>query len=65
MIIILIIIYAQVFFLEKELAEMPFLTLSDLYFDTSNNIFINSNYFNTYLTLKAKLRPGSGRFRSE
>ena len=45
MIIILIIIYAQVFFLEKELAEMPFFSLSDLYFDTSNNIFINSNFF--------------------
>ena len=45
MIIILIIIYAQVFFLEKELAEMPFFSLSDLYFDSSNNIFINSNFF--------------------
>ena len=45
MIIILIIIYAQVFFLEKELAEMPFFSLSDLFFDSSNNIFINSNFF--------------------
>ena len=45
MIIILIIIYAQVLFLEKELAEMPFFSLSDLYFDSSNNLFINSNYF--------------------
>ena len=45
MIIILIIIYAQVFFLEKELVEMPFFSLSDLFFDTSNNIFINSNFF--------------------
>ena len=45
MVIILIIIYAQVFFLEKELVEMPFFRLSDLFFDTSNNIIINSNYF--------------------
>ena len=45
MVIILIIIYAQVFFVEKELIEIPFFDLSDLYFESSNNIILNSNYF--------------------
>ena len=45
MAIILIIIYSQVFFVEKELVDIPFFSLSDLDFDTHNNIIINSNYF--------------------
>jgi hypothetical protein len=45
MAIILIIIYAQVLFVEKELVDIPFFNISDLYVDTHNNIIINSNYF--------------------
>ena len=45
MIIILIIIYCQVFFVEKELVDITFFDKSDLYIDTENNIIINSNYF--------------------
>ena len=45
MVIILIIIYAQVLFLEEELVEIPFFRLSDLYFEIKNNFIINSNYF--------------------
>jgi MFS family permease len=45
MVIILIIIYAQVFFVEKELVEIPFFITSDLYIDIYNNYIINSNYF--------------------
>ena len=45
MIIILIIIYCQVFFIEKELVDFSFFDKSDLYFDKDNNYIINSNYF--------------------
>ena len=45
MAIILIIIYAQVFFVEKELVEIPFFDINDLYIDSHNNFIINSNYF--------------------
>ena len=45
MAIILIIIYAQVLFVEKEIVDIPFFNISDLYVDTHNNIIINSNYF--------------------
>ena len=45
MIIILIIIYAQVFFVEKELVEIPFFDLSDLYISIYDNYIINCNYF--------------------
>ena len=45
MAIILIIIYTQVLFVEKELIEIPFFSLEDLYIDAHNNIIINSNYF--------------------
>ena len=44
MIIILIIIYAQVFFVEKELVDIPFFSLSDLNFGGKNNYILNSNY---------------------
>ena len=45
MIIILIIIYCQVFFVEKELVDISFFGKSDLYIDLNNNYLINSNYF--------------------
>ena len=45
MIIILIIIYCQVFFVEKEMVEVSFFGKSDLYIDLDNNYIINSNYF--------------------
>ena len=45
MVIILIIIYAQVFFVEKELVDIPFFSLSDLNFGGGNNYILNSNYF--------------------
>ena len=45
LIIILIIIYCQVFFVEKELVEVSFFGKSDLYIDLDNNYIINSNYF--------------------
>ena len=45
MVIILIIIYCQVFFLEKELVDISFFSKSDLYIDKDNNYIINSNYF--------------------
>ena len=45
MVIILIIIYAQVFFVEKELVDIPFFSLSDLNFSGGNNYILNSNYF--------------------
>ena len=45
MIIILIIIYCQVFFVEKELVDVSFFGKSDLYIDLDNNYIINSNYF--------------------
>ena len=44
MFIILIIIYAQVFFVEKELVDIPFFSLSDLNFGIGNNYILNSNY---------------------
>ena len=43
--IILIIIYAQVFFVEKELVDIPFFDINDLDFNINNNIIINSIYF--------------------
>ena len=45
MVIILIIIYCQVFFIEKELVDYSFFSKSDLYIDKDNNYIINSNYF--------------------
>ena len=45
LIIILIIIYCQVFFVEKELVDVSFFGKSDLYIDLDNNYIINSNYF--------------------
>ena len=42
---ILTIIYCQIHFVEKELMDVPFLKLKDLYFDFHNNYIINSNYF--------------------
>ena len=42
--IMLFIIYFQGYFVEKELLEMPFFGLSDLYLDIHNNIIINSNF---------------------
>ena len=45
MFIILIIIYCQVFFVEKELVDVSFFDKSDLYIDIDNNYIINSNYF--------------------
>ena len=44
MVIILIIIYAQVFFVEKELVDIPFFSLSDLNFGFGYNYLLNSNY---------------------
>ena len=44
MVIILIIIYAQVFFVEKELVDIPFFSLSDLNFGIGYNYILNSNY---------------------
>ena len=43
--ILLLIIYSQVHFVEKELIDAPFIQIKDLYFDIKNNYFINSNYF--------------------
>ena len=45
MVIILIIIYVQVYFVEKEMINIPFFNKSDLYFGIHNNYIINSNYF--------------------
>ena len=45
MVIILIIIYVQVYFVEKEMINIPFFDKSDLYIDIYNNYIINSNYF--------------------
>ena len=45
LIIILIIIYCQVFFIEKELVDFSFFNKAELYFDKDNNYIINSNYF--------------------
>ena len=45
LLIILFIIYIQIFFVERELVEIPFLKLSDLYLDIHNNYIINSNFF--------------------
>ena len=45
LLIILFIIYLQIFFVERELVEVPFLKISDLYLDIHNNYMINSNYF--------------------
>ena len=42
---LLIIIYTQVHFVEKELISVPFFQISDLYYDFKNNYFINSNFF--------------------
>ena len=44
MTIILIIIYAQVFFVEKELVDIPFFSLPDLIFGGGYNYILNSNY---------------------
>ena len=43
--ILLLIIYCQVHFLEKELLDDPFFKISDLYLDLKNNYIINSNFF--------------------
>ena len=45
MAIILVIIYAQVLFVEREMIEIPFFGINDLYIDFHNNFIINSNYF--------------------
>ena len=45
LLIILFIIYIQIFFVERELVEVPFLKLSDLYLDRNNNFIINSKFF--------------------
>jgi len=45
LLIILLIIYIQIFFVEKELVEIPFMKISDLYLDINNNYIINSNFF--------------------
>ena len=45
MAIILIIIYAQVFFVEKEILAIPFFNKIDLDININNNYIINSNYF--------------------
>jgi hypothetical protein len=45
MVIILIIIYCQVFFIEKEMVDLSFFDKSELYIDIDNNYIINSNYF--------------------
>ena len=45
LIIILFIINIQLFFVEREIVELPFMNISDLYFDFHNNFIINSNYF--------------------
>ena len=45
MVIILIIIYCQVFFIEKEMVDVSFFGISELYIDIDNNYIINSNYF--------------------
>jgi len=44
MTIILIIIYAQVFFVEKELVDIPFFSLPDLILGVGYNCILNSNY---------------------
>jgi hypothetical protein len=44
-IILLIIIYSQVHFLEKEILNIPFFQVHDLYIDIKNNYLLNSNYF--------------------
>ena len=44
-IILLIIIYIQVHFLEKEILNVPFFQVHDLYIDVKNNYLINSNFF--------------------
>ena len=45
LLIILLITYIQIFFVEKELVEMPFMKISDLYLGFDNNYIINSNFF--------------------
>ena len=44
-IILLLIIYSQVHFLEKEILNIPFFQVHDLYIDIKNNYLLNSNYF--------------------
>ena len=45
LVIILFIINIQIFFVERELVESPFLKVTDLYLDIHHNFIINSNYF--------------------
>ena len=45
LVIILFIINIQLFFVEREIVELPFMNISDLYLDVHNNFIINSNYF--------------------
>ena len=45
LVIILFIINIQIFFVERELVEAPFLKVKDLYVDIHHNYIINSNYF--------------------
>ena len=45
MVIILIIIYVQVYFVEVEMVDFSFFNKSDLNIDIYNNYIINSNYF--------------------
>ena len=45
LLIILFIINIQIFFVERELVEAPFLKVKDLYLDLHHNYIINSNYF--------------------
>ena len=45
LLIILFIIYIQIFFVERELVEAPFMKISELYLDIHNNYIVNSNFF--------------------
>ena len=44
-VILLLIIYSQVHFVEKEILNVPFFQVHDLYIDIKNNYLINSNFF--------------------
>lgn len=44
-VILLLIIYSQVHFIEKEIINVPFYQLQDLYIDIKNNYLLNSNFF--------------------
>ena len=44
-VILLLIIYSQVHFIEKEIINVPFYQINDLYIDIKNNYLLNSNFF--------------------